>query len=228
VAYNLGVNRRRQALSEEQLLFLREVRQRHPHRTSDGGALLCEILTSTSLSDQSQAAFIYWLMGFRRGLKDLTAFAEQMIPRIHECGKEKYLFAYLMDAIGKMDTPASHAVVVQFVNGPTPRIRSCALDAMTWEDKQFDLNLVMPFVSMDLDQAEILSALWVLDWKRYGRKHREARERLEVFLTSPDPHVRGYAVRVLGQHKANMDLVKSLKDDPDLYVRQEVDEMVSR
>ena len=42
---------------EEKRLFLREVRQRHPAKTTLAGALLAEILTPSEISHQRNAAF---------------------------------------------------------------------------------------------------------------------------------------------------------------------------
>lgn len=212
--------------------ILERIRARYPARQSAWGALLDEIMRETDSPDRWNAAIIFALEGYRRGLKRLEKLVDRLVSADvtseDSCiaWRERNLLCQILFAVGRMDTVASHALLARLLReAPSPIVRALTLDGMAFEGERFDWDLVAPFASIDCHRSEILSALYALEFRAQERP-KEARERVVPLLTYPHPMVRNYAIRLLSYRPENLDLLLPFRDDPEPLVREGVEEAI--
>jgi HEAT repeat protein len=213
---------------------LQVVRSRHTNRKSACGALLADILSDGDLRERWRSAHAFGSLGCSRGIQSLLPLIEKLESRVipphheHEAHQreERELFHALLMALGFTDCPAGHAVLERLVTlSSNPIVRADALEAMAFEEEQFDLELVLPFVSSEATFWEIISALYALLFKGYARKNPgDAFRRIAPLLLHEHPMVRVSAIEVLQEDRSNQNVILELKDDPSEVVRQVVDE----
>lgn len=195
------------------------VRAKHPDRRSVVGALLAEMLSPKEPSLRDHAANIFGYLRFRRGIRQLECLVDELVG--HGDVSTLHMILY---AIGRMDTPRSHAVLTRLLRESNdPVIRGDVLEMMAFEDRCFDLDLVLSFLSEGSHHRELISVLYALEFQDYvNEAPEESRKRIEPFLRHEHPNVRAFAVRTLSFHEMNRDLLESMADDPDPTVRSNV------
>lgn len=221
----LGTGKLRQEYRDR----LAEIRARHPHRKSDGGALLAEILTAPELADQKWAASIFGIGGYRSGLRSLERRLGELVPIVEASDEywigppERKVVAELLWAIGCMDTAASHAVIARVIRTSTSHlVRADAIENTNQEHQNFEFGLVVPFLSMDASEPEISSALYALQ----GRDFEGSRTHVAPLLGHESDVVKAMAIYLLMRHASNLDLILPFADHPTGFVRESVAEAI--
>lgn len=210
-------------IQEENRRFLEAIRLKHPMRSTACSALLSEIMTAKDVADRSRALDILGLRGCRRGIRQL----ESLIPGLEKkvempvaawgpTSPERSLLRDIFVALGRIDTDEAQGALANIVRrSPNPVVRADAMEAMAF-GKNYDLKLVLPFISISAHEMEICSALYAAEFRTTAAL---ARRKITPLLSHPYNHVRYFAILVLRHHRSCRDLISSLKDDPDGRVR---------
>jgi hypothetical protein len=218
---------------------VRAAKERHPNKKSDWGALLADIVDGKDIKDRcSSAHFFGTVRNYRRGVRKLEAVISELEGRVDvpQAGKrewgegERQLCNHVLIALGFMDTAEAHAVLARLVlHTKDAQVRGDALEAMAFEHEFYDLNLVLPFISMEADEPSILSALYALQFRDYLKEKRsDARKRIRPLLKHPSRMVRIFAVDAMSYQRGYRSLILELKDDPDPLVAETVLEALDR
>ena len=196
---------------------------RHPQRSTPCSALLSEIMTAEDFADRTRALDIFGLRSCRRGIRQL----ESLIPGLEKqvempsepwgpTSEERSLLADIFVALGRIDTDESQGILAEVVQrSHNPVVRADAMEAMAFGNN-YDLKLVLPFISSSAHETEICSALYAAEFRTTAALPRR---KITPLLSHPYNHVRYFAILVLRHHRSCRDLISSLKDDPDRGVR---------
>jgi hypothetical protein len=214
---------------------LARVRALHPYRRSDCGAVLDEFLTAPELEDQVSAVYLFAGLECRRGFKRMENALPELLRKVEaETDEwigppERRLFAGMLYAIAQMDTPESHACLVHLLhNSPSHLVRDDVLEAMAFEKRQYDRELILPFLALDCSTPEILSALYALQYKGYVTEQPEdALARVLPLLDHPHVMVTVYVIELLKEHPPNLARLLQLRDHPSPHVQKALGEAVA-
>lgn len=205
-----------------------QVRAKYSRRKSATEALTLEILTGSDLADRRRAALLLVLLRGRPRLGRLKRLIAELVVKVEATNDEwlgppeRNLLCNLLLAFGFMDTKRSHAVLARLAcESASHLVRADALEAMAFEKRFFDLDLVLPFLHETTSTPELLSALYAIQYTGYAKNRPDdARERLRPLLNHPYGHVRAYTVDILGNDPSNFSLIETLQDDPHMLVRE--------
>jgi HEAT repeat protein len=215
--------------------YVEEVKARHPHRSSACGALLSELFTAKELADRRKAADHLGLHPCRRGVKQIERLIDDLEKRVAfpediwgGIDPDRDLLGDLFVVLGRFDTDEAQGVLARIVRtSRNPLVRADAMEAMAY-GKNFDLEPVLPYISMDASEPEILSALYAAEFGDFATKRpAEATRRIKPLLAHSYPGVRAFAARALAWNRpVNRHLIESLSDDESDLVRREVADML--
>ncbi len=225
--------RMKYVLDPDQQEILDQVRSRHPSRSSACGALLSEIAsTSIDLESRVRAARLYGDLSCKRGLGTLNRVSRTLCSEIvgelsetedFPTGVKRYFFSALLSAIARMDRPDSHALLVRYLFSiQNPHLRADVLEAMAFEVRMFDVDLVLRILEKECDEPMILSGLYALSFPGANIDSEDVQGRVSPFLRHQSDSVRAYTVRLLSYCVENRELIQKLSDDPDGEVRESV------
>ena len=186
------------------------------------------------MDDRSRAAHELGLHRSRRGIGALESLATRL-QRVVEAYQEEWggpserrLLGAILITLGYMDTPRSHAHLARLIRESTSHVvRADALEAVAFEKEQFDFDLVLPFALDRSHPAEILSALYALEFHNYANvRPEEARAVVRPLLVHPYPMVPVFGIGLLMFRASNLDLILPLANDPNEHIRKAVVEAV--
>lgn len=211
----------------------KRVQERHPNRTTAGGALFAEIAsTSASIDDRNRAADLYGLMSYKRGLRTFDKIAWNVYndisaklskPESFFCGSERFFFSALLRAIARIDSPESHSVLKRYLFSiENPHLRADVLEAMAFEKNEFDAELTFSTLEGENDEPLLLSGLYALSFHGSDLDPETVRKRFLPFLEHESGLVRSFTVEVLSYDRENLDVISKLSDDPHAGVRDYV------
>lgn len=214
-----------------------QVQERHPDRTSVCGALFAEITsTSASIDDRSRAADLYRFFSYKRGLRTFDKLASEfctaIITKFNEpddfpWGPERNFYGTLLFAIARIDSPESHSVLKGYLSSiESPHLRADVLEAMAFEENEFDAELVFRILEEETDEPILLSALYALLYRTPPIGADTLRQRISSFLKHDSGRVRSYTVQVLQFDSESLGAISKLADDPDSEVQRAVAEAI--
>jgi hypothetical protein len=125
---------------------------------------------------------------------------------------------FALEALGLMDHPTSHAVLVKIcrnVHDFHPYIVRCAVRASGFEAAQFDLSLVLDFLAAENDFWLQIAALNALSLQIDEENYEALAAKVTPLLESSRPEVRMEVLCVLGvtSKKKNIELVYRYFED---------------
>jgi hypothetical protein len=222
-------------LSPSQKEALDQIRGRHPHRTSACGALLSEIASADSdLEGPLRAALLYGYCSYKPGLKILDQVTREMSARVmakfsspgeFPWGKERSFFGALLYAISCIDNESSHSLLIEYLSClQNPHLRADVVEAMSFEKRMFDVDLMMKHVVGQTEESILLSGLYAMKWHYF--EFCELNSNLFPLLDHPLATVRSYTVEALANSQDNLEMIAKLSDDPDPEVRRAVADAV--
>lgn len=212
------------------------IRSKHPLRNTDCGALLAEIASSgSSHRSRASAASLYWHIKCKRGLRTLDRALREVRVEIEAelieenqfvVGPKRHLHADLLFAIAQIDNSDSHRVLTEYLSEcKSSHLLSDVLEYMAFEERMFDLDLVLGFVAAHTREEVLLSALYCL------HLHGDSivgsvivRRRLASLLEHGTSNVRYLAIMAMRADVDSLPLIQRLADDPCEHVRDAVQE----
>ncbi len=209
------------------------IRSKHPDKATLCGALLAEIdSTSASLEDRFWAAGLFALRAYKRGLRTLDRVASDVYADLSDkwveddwstTHHERNLLSTVLDAIGGIDSPQSHAVLLRYLDSiDITLVRSFVITAMWREKDEFDADLVFSFLEEDANEHILESALATLTLHCLSIDAHALRSRVTPFLKHSSANVRHTAVDALMLDRGSIDAIKALSDDPESFIRDSV------
>lgn len=137
----------------------------------------------------------------------------------------RYSGSALLAAIAQIDSFDSHGfLVAEFENQMNIHWRADVLEAMAFEPAMFDEAFVVRRLGPETPEPMLLSALYALTFHFTILNWDDVRNNVVPLLKNSSPHVRGYAVELLGYSTDFSTQIAALANDPDPHVRRYVAE----
>jgi hypothetical protein len=193
-------------------------------RKSAGRKVAYRLLKEAVAAKDPTAIIEHAVAGHRTGQRKIV----RLLDEVARDSGQRHLRTCLMVALGIMDTYMGHRALSRWARAPDPDVRADALEGIAFEKQYFDEALVLSFFRSNVTDAELLSALYALQfWGFAAKRFHLARHLIRPLLDHDNVNVQSFAVEALAESPSNQRLLRRLQDHPSEAVRSAATERLA-